>query len=62
MSTDRSFLTLLYCPHSFWQEAHCTNGIITAMCRNKRCQASGLFTLEEWNNMGERALNKPVRV
>lgn len=55
-------LTLLHCPHNYWQEARCSNGIITAVCRNKKCQDTGQFTLEEWNTMGDSALNKPVRV
>ena len=60
MSSDG--LTLLSCPHNNWQEARCANGIIIAICRNKRCQEKGEFTVEEWNNMGDSALNKPVRV
>lgn len=55
-------LTLLHCPHTYWLEAHAGAGIITAICRNKTCQESARFTPDEWNAMGERALNTPVRV
>jgi hypothetical protein len=56
-------LVLLHCPHNYWQEVRYTNhGDVIGLCRNKKCQASHVFTIEEWNALGEAALNKPVRV
>lgn len=49
------FFTVMTCPHTNWQEVSYVNGVITAICLNKKCQEKGEFTVEEWNALGDQS-------
>ena len=43
-----------------WLQMLFRNGMVIAICRD--CKRRGEFTLEQWNTLGGRAINKPVRL